>query len=252
MKKDFVSPIVVLGAMDIEITEIEHALQDAETHTVAGYRFTEGYFEGKPVVAVRCLIGMVHSAAAVTLAIQTYHPSFVLLQGTSGGHSPKLHQYDIVLGENLFATTVFWTPHRDAGQGSKIEDWTYPGVQTLIDGKKGNAVYFHGDEKLMALAEKVPYSRGKVVRGTIGTGEIWVRELDRIRFCHEHFGTDCEEMEGFAVAQVCAQFGVPTLDIRVISNSELFPEEAFSEDTALACQKFCLDFLHSFVQKFQK
>lgn len=46
-------------------------------------------------------------------------------------------------------------------------------------------------------------------------------------------GSDCEEMEGFAAGQVCKAFGVPFIDIRVLSNSELHPGEEFDKSYGL-------------------
>ena len=45
------------------------------------------------------------------------------------------------------------------------------------------------------------------------------------------------------MGQVCKAFGVPFIDIRVLSNSEYYPGEIFDKSYALLCQEFCLDFI---------
>lgn len=99
-----------------------------------------------------------------------------------------------------------------------------------------------GDEKLLSMAEQVKYD-GNVVRGTHSTADAWNKELDLINFYHETYGSDGEEIESFAVAQVCKNFDVPCLSIRIISNSELYPDEIFDTTYAQYCQQFTLDFV---------
>ena len=101
--------------------------------------------------------------------------------------------------------------------------------------------------RIIDAAAAVPYPDGRVIRGTIGAADIWNRELDMIAHLHSTLSSDCEEMEGFAVAQVCAQMGVPCADIRIISNSEWHEDEPFDEGYGQFCQEFCLDLLHRMI-----
>ena len=236
-------PIVILCPMECEFSTIAAALEGKSETRLGNYLFLEGTLDGTPVVAIRCLVGMVNSVGATMLAIEKYHPRCVLIQGTAGGHAEDLHQYDIVLGERAVETGKFMSPHRDVGQGSRPEDWKSPGAEMFVDGEVRLTRYLECDPRLLELAEKVAYTRGKVRRGTVATGDWWNRELDRIAFLHANYGTDCEEMEGFAVYQICRQFAVPCLCVRVISNSELYPEEEFDPATAVAAQEFCLDLM---------
>ena len=243
------APLAVMAAMDSEYELIAAAVQDAVVEEAGNFRFTVGTFSGHPIVAVRCRIGMVNSAAAATLTIERFHPSCFLLQGTAGAHDPTLHQGDIVLGEKLINPMVCTAAHRDLGEGSCQKEWELHGTE-MKDGDGSRFVtVFHSDPHLLSLARSIPYTGGRVVTGTVASSDVWNRELDTISFFHDSLGTLCEEMEGAAVAQVCEQFGVPFLDVRVISNSEWYPEESFSESYALPCQQFCLEFLHRLINK---
>ena len=53
----------------------------------------------------------------------------------------------------------------------------------------------------METAKTIDYKNGKVVVGTIGTADQWNRELQRIKFIHERYGTSAEEMETVAGQQ---------------------------------------------------
>lgn len=242
------APIVVLGPMDSEYAILAGALKDPVQTVSGNYTFTAGTLDGTPVVAVRCLMGMENAAAATTLAIERYQPRCVIIQGTSGGHQSEQKIGDIILGENIRDINHFYTPHRDLGEGSHPEDWQPDGAEMLENGELVYRDVFHSDPALLAIAEAVPYEGGTVRRGTIGSGNIWNRELDRIQHLHETYGTDCEEMEGFAVAQVCAAFGVPMLAVRIISDLEFAPEGNF-EAYGAPCQNYCLDVIRAIAQE---
>ena len=244
MKEDL-RPIVVLSAMDCECTALSAALGAGAPEITGNFEFLEGTLDGRPVVLVKTLFGMVNAACAVTLAIGRYQPRCVIVQGTAGAHDPALHRNDIVLGEKLVQHHFYITRRRAAGAGSCMADWSWPGVQMLRDGKFATVPSLSSDPELLELAAATPYSGGRLVRGTIATGDVWNREVDAIRFFHEKLGTSCEEMEGFAAAQVCAQFGVPVLVLRVISNSELHPDEPFSREAAALGQGYTLDVLRA-------
>ena len=235
------APIVILGPMESESALLIRQLDDRREHSVGAYTFHEGRIDGYPVVICRTYIGVVNSAAVTALAIQCYDPLCVIIQGTSGAHDPDLHQGDIVLGENIVELGSFYTHHRDGGEGSAIFEWTQPGAEIKVGDCVERVNVLHSDSRILNVAGTVPYSDGRIIRGTIGAADIWNRELDMIAHLHKTLGTSCEEMEGFGVAQVCAQCGVPCADIRVISNSEWHPQEEFNEKFGESCQMFVLE-----------
>ena len=236
-----VKPIVILGPMESESTLLINMLEEHREHAVGAYIFHEGHIGGYPTVICRCYIGVVNSAAATALAIQHYAPLCVIIQGTSGAHNPALHQGDIVLGENLVELGSYYTRHRDTGEGDCYTERTFPGAEIVHNGSVERVNVLHSDSRILSIAETIPYPDGHVIRGTIGAADIWNKELDMIAYLREKLGTDCEEMEGFGVAQVCAHLGVPMADIRIISNSELHPEEEFNEKFGETCQMFVLE-----------
>lgn len=231
------APVLVLGPMASEIDALTAALDAPQETLLGGYRCVAGRLDGVPVVTVRCLIGMVNAAAATALAAARFAPRCVLIQGTAGAHDPALHRGDLVLGESLIEMGSYYTQHRDAGAGSNFADYTFPGAELAAGGARVRIL--HSDPALLRLAEDVPYPHGRKVTGTISSGDIWNRELDVIARLHDACGSLCEEMEGFAVAQVCRMLGLPMLAVRVVSNSEWHAAEAFDESVGVLCQAFC-------------
>ena len=92
------------------------------------------------------------------------------------------------------------------------------------------------------------YRKGRVIFGTIGTSDSWNCAVDRVRFLYDFYGTACEEMEGDAVAQIAQSFGVPFLDVRIISNSILKNQDPWDLGTGPACQDFVLALLRAYWQ----
>ena len=227
-------PIAVICPMSCEYTTLASLVKIENEGTDGIFTFAEGSVDGQPVVLVKCGIGMVNASAATALCIKKYSPSCIINQGTAGAHDEELKINDIILAERLVEICNYCSEPRGKGEGVNSESWVP--LPSAI--KRGE---MHSDERLLSLAEQVPYEFGRVRRGCVGTGDAWNREYDRIAFLHSSLGTDCEEMESFAVAQVCAMFGVPFLGIRVISNNELVEGQSFTKDSAEYCQRFCYD-----------
>ena len=236
-------PIAIMGAMTSEIDFITDKMDSKTMRRIGGWDFVSGFLGGKPVVSVRCFVGMANAAAATALLIENYSPRCVIIQGTCGGHNPLLHKGDIVIGERIIENCRRETSPLKEGEGSSFEAGRVINAEIAAGDRKVRTSELFCDSALIEKAEDTPYTEGKVITGCISSGDIFNREYDVIAFIHKSLGSDCEEMEGFAVGQVCAAFGVPFIDIRVLSNSEIHLNESFDESLALNCQKFCIDLI---------
>ena len=207
--RDTPRPIVVQGAMDVEIQKLARVIEHATEEHVGGWTFWRGTIDGYPVVISKTLKGMENAAAATALAAERYHPIAIINQGTAGGHQPDLHVYDIVLGTDAVNLGSFKTGNRARGEGSNVAEWN-PLDLMRSEGSAGNDPSarvmrrFHGDDTLLATARSLrgTYTKGRVVDGVIGSSEVWNSELDRIQHFHDTFGTTAEEMEAASAAQI--------------------------------------------------
>jgi len=239
------APIVVLAAMESEFTELCDALEGAQTKRVGSHEFVEGCLDGQPVVIGRTLIGIVNAASATTEAIMAFSPQCIIIQGTAGADNPALMPGTIVLGERIVYLGRYTPARRLAGEGISFEGRTYYPTEVLIDGEVAERDVFYGDERLLDIARRVPYALGDVVCGTVGASDVWNKEIDLMNHYHELTGVDCEDMESFAVAQVCAACDVPMLSVRIVSNNVFHPEMSFDESWASVCQQFTLDIVRA-------
>lgn len=245
------APILVQGAMDIEVDALIEALENRKSHTFGSWTFWEGSFKGYPVVISRTEVGMANAAASTALGIAHFKPKWIINQGTSGGHDPKLYQGDIVLGERSFNMGSFKVEARKE-KGIEPKKWQLMDVGMRLRENGEFVEYpqgFQGDAFLLKLAQAVgkAYQKGKVVVGVIGTADEWNREVERIEHIHKLYGTSTEEMETSASALVARAYKIPFLGIRILSNTDLHNQD-FDPKTAKDCQLFVLDVLKALIE----
>ena len=244
-------PVIVLCPMDCEYKTICASLDGAKNGRIASFDYTSGTIDEQKVIAVKCLTGSVNASAAVMGFAMRETPLCVISQGTSGAHNKALKVGDIVLGENIVDNQLYFASPKAEGEGSDPSAWLYPGAEMLTEnGKYKRVRILHSDERLLRLAKRVKYDGGEVIGGTICSSDAWNREIDRINSIRASIGSDCEEMESFAAAQVCAMLHIPHIAIRVISNSEHHSEMKFSNESAELCQNFCAELIRLIAKEY--
>ena len=247
------SPILIEGAMACETDLLIEKLANPHEKHIGGWRFVRGELQGIPVVVSVTSIGMANAAAATALGIYHFHPVAVINQGTSGGHDPALHTFDIVLGAKTFDSSA-WVSHAEEQGADARHIELLPSFYYVGDHKeKMMETELEADPELLeaAIAEARNYQAGRIVSGKISSSNNWNRQLDRIRFLYERYGSSCEDMESHAVAQVCRSYGIPFLGIRILSNTELHGEK-FNLDTGRACQQYVLAVIKSYSERKAK
>jgi adenosylhomocysteine nucleosidase len=249
-------PIVVQGAMDVEVGKLSAALEGATETQVAGWTFWTGTIGGYPVVVSKTRRGTTNASAATAIALERFHPAAIINQGTAGGHQPDLHVYDIVVGKESVNLGAFRTPFRARGKGSNVADWgpidllKSDATSVGLDPAARVIRRFSGDARLVTAAMDLSnrYRKGRVVQGVIGSSDTWNSELDRIQRFHDEFGTSVEEMETAAAAQIAGSFQVPFLGLRILSNN-ITNGERYDPRTAEACQDFVLEVVKEYRRK---
>ena len=211
----------VLGAMPDEVHLLESRLQGKQVAEHLGLKFFSGKLAGRPVVVAYTGIGKVNAAMTTTLVLDHYHPTEVLFTGVAGGINTNLGPGDIVLGARV--------AQHDFGEVSDQTFQTNPTANPVT--RQPNPLFFAGADRLLAAAEtaaggvqweSLTTSQGRrtprVQRGVIVTGDVFVASPTKCAELRKKFQADAVEMEGGAVAQVCAQQGVPYLVIRSLSD----------------------------------
>lgn len=249
------APILIQGAMDVEVDTMVAALQEKQALTIGAWTFWQGTLAGYPVVISRTEVGLANAAAATTLAIERFKPRLIINQGTSGGHDPALHQGDIVIATKSFNMGAYRSDFTPADQGIDTRKWRNFEVTMRLreNGKLVEHSSFAGDPELVgrALGMADRYQHGRVVAGIIGTADEWNRQVARINWLHQTYNTAAEEMETSSAALVAEAYKVPFVGVRVLSNTDLHGEE-FDPQTAIHCQQFVIDYTKALINSFNK
>jgi adenosylhomocysteine nucleosidase len=236
---------LVQGAVDSELQPLLRALIGKKEITIAAWTFWTGKIGAKSVVVSRTEMGPINAAAATALGIVKFHPAAIINQGTAGAHSVQLALWDIVVGEYSTDYSAFKSLHRDKGAGIDTARWAPLPHGLRLDNKTLTQFQkFPGDAALVTAALATPYSRGKVVKGNIGSAYQLNRELDHIEWLHRVYGTDSEDMESAFSAGVAAGMKTPFLAIRIISDSE-WSHPTFEKTAGEYCAGFVLDFIRA-------
>ena len=252
------SPIMIQGPMPIEAEYFASLLENVRVEQSGNATFYIGSLNQYPVVVAKTGKGLENTAAATAIGIERYRPIAIINQGTSGGHDPRLKVGDIVLGERSVNASNFKTARLAKDQGSDPMQWLPMDIMAS-EGSAGEGDsaadaekirYYAGNADLLAIAQAVKdkYQRGNVVEGTIGSGNFWNNELDRIAWLHQHLGTSVEEMETSAAAQIALAYNVPFLGIRVLSNN-ITNGGHYDPTTSVSCQQFVKDVVLQFIKK---
>ncbi|WP_257348211.1 5'-methylthioadenosine/S-adenosylhomocysteine nucleosidase [Pseudalkalibacillus decolorationis] len=246
-------PIIVQGPMPIEAEKFADKLENVKKEKSGTFEFYIGTVDNYPVIVAKTGKGMENTAAATAVAIERYNPIAIINQGTSGGHDPNLHVFDIVLGKRTVNIGSLKTGNRAENEGIAPTEWK-PMDLMASEGSAGedpnaeNIRYYEGDKDLLAAANAVKdkYTKGKVVEGTIGSADVWNNEVDRIKWFHKKYGTSVEEMEGAAGAQIAKAYDVPFLGIRILSNNKTNGGE-YNPDTAAANQEYVYEVVRKYI-----
>lgn len=241
MKKN---PIVIMAAMDVEADFLIKKLENMTYETIEKYEFYEGTIEDYPIVICRCYVGTINASIATFISIEKYQPIAILSQGTAGAHGKNIHTGDLVIGEKCVNIVSCKTPYKKEGEGSNSLEWK---LLKFISGEQDRLEYQLGDKHFIELAKKIPFPNGKVHFGTLGSGDIWNQETDKILWLHQNYATLCEDMESIAIYTVANRYKIPVIGVRVISNNEILGEP-YLRTTGLKSQEFCYQLILEIVK----
>lgn len=197
--------IGIIGAMSVEIEGIQARIEQPETRVIGGNTFVSGKLCGRDVVAAQCGIGKVNAALCTQTMILTYTPELIINSGVGGSLTKELTFGDIAIARNLVQHDVDTSPLGDP-----------VGLVSTI-----NKIYFDCDERAVSLIDEIVNGMNGVsgTIGTIASGDQFIASSERKNWITKNFNAIACEMEGGAIAQVCAVADVKCAVIRAISDN---------------------------------
>jgi adenosylhomocysteine nucleosidase len=221
-----VDRIGIMAAMPEELQAFLDLMPDEACVERGGRTFWQGHLQGRQVVAVLSGIGKVAAATTATLLADAFGVSQIWFTGVAGGLGEDVRVGDVVVADTLLQHDLDASPlfprYEVPGLGVSHLHPSSPLVTSFAEAVRdtfslqaftpgGPLSHIHLD----TLGLRVP----RVHVGLIVSGDQFVnsaQDADTLR--HHLPDVLAVEMEGAAVAQVCAAFGLPYAVVRTISD----------------------------------
>lgn len=214
--------IAILSALPEEQAGLAAALQSPQTTVRAGRTFVQGQLRGVPVVFALSGIGKVAAATTTTLLIEHFGATQVLFTGVAGGVGSHVSVGDVVVAQQFV--------QHDMDVRPLFPRWQVPGYaqpwfscDAVMTARLLEAAHTCVQE---AATWQLPILQGmapKVHHGLIASGDQFIVSAEvahGIRDSLQQAGQQvlAVEMEGAAIAQTCADYGVHFAAVRTISD----------------------------------
>lgn len=210
----------ILSALPEEQAGLLAQLEGARRHTVASRDFWLGRLQGRPVVLALSRIGKVSASLTASVLIGHLGVSRIIFTGVAGGLAPGVKVGDVVVAQDfiqhdLDASPLF--PRYEVPLYGRARFACEPALTSLLSTAARRAL---GPDSTAAMG--LP-AGAKVHSGLIASGDCFVSSAEASRALqsalrsagHEALAV---EMEGAAVAQVCADYDIPFAAMRTISD----------------------------------
>lgn len=241
-------PILVQGAMEDEIALIKEKMEKIEEIKLYGYTFYKGEIEGYPVVLSKTQVGLMNVTAASVIASIKFSPCMIINQGVAGGITKNVHKGYFIIGESCININSFQTPYKEEGKGSNSLEWELKTFKEGID----ELVILETNKDLLEFAEKEAKNKNiSYVVGSMGSGDVWNAEKDRLLWLSEKYQILCEDMETIGAYQMGEKFNIPTIGIRILSDNLLLGED-YDKSVGKEGQEFVYKLIKEWIKREEK
>ena len=195
----------IIAAMSEELEILLKDMQLDSSTTKAGMTFNKGKLWSNEVIAVVCGIGKVNAAVCTQILVSEFNVDKVINVGVAGGIGKDIYTGDVVIATNLVEhdmdTTAFGDPH---GQVPRMDTFDFKCDSSLI-------------ESANSACKKV--GGFNTFTGRIVSGDVFVADVEKIKWLEKEFNALSCEMEGASIAHVCYLNNIPVVVIRSISDN---------------------------------
>lgn len=193
----------MIGIITATVQEFAQLNALLGTNEVGSMKFVTGTIGSQEVVGVQAGIGKVHAALCAQKMIDTYPVDGIINVGVAGALNANLHVGDMVISKDAVQHDFDTQYFGDA-----------PGHITGFD-----TIEFAADADLAQDAKDAADKLGyRAVVGRVLSGDQFICTGEKKQYLIDQFQGDCCEMEGAAIAQVCAVNKVPFVILRAISD----------------------------------
>ena len=198
--------------MHEELRALLPLLQHPVRETLAGREFHQGQIHGRPVVLVRSGIGKVAAATTAALLVQRFGVGQLVLTGVAGGLGAGVRVGDVVVAQQLIQHDMDASP-------------LFPRFEVPLTGRSRFATDPALSATLRAAALRCLSAADfgiespRLHEGLVVSGDRFVSSAAESAALRAALPDALAvEMEGAALAQVCADFGKPFAVLRTVSD----------------------------------
>ena len=209
--------IALISALPEELAALDTVLHTTRTDTLAGRTLRFGRLGGEDVVLTLCGVGKVAAATTTALLLDRFQVRALLFTGVAGGLGPGVNVGDVVVGREFLQHDMDASP-------------LFPRWEVPLTGRSRFDADAAWSDCLAAAARRVlaaPHAglaqfgihAPRLHEGLVISGDQFVASAAGCaRLKAELPDALAVEMEGAAIAQVCADFGRPFAVLRTISD----------------------------------
>lgn len=216
-------PLAIVSAMHEELHALLPLLESAQQVRLGGREFHSGRIQGHDVVLALTGIGKVAAALTTTLAIQRFDAQALVFTGVAGGLGDGVAIGDLVLARELLQHDLDASPLFPRYEVPLTGCSRFAASAALSDAVHSAALRciqrgaFSGIQRgaLPSQATRTP----RLHEGLVISGDRFIATAAQsIALRSALPDALAVEMEGAAVAQVCAAFSTPFAVLRTISD----------------------------------
>ena len=215
-------PIAILSALPEEQDGLVHLLQDVQQSEHAGRIFWRGLLHGQQVICALSGIGKVAAATTAVALLERFNAQAIVFTGVAGGLGDGVNVGDVVVATDYVQHDMDASPlfprYEVPGYGRQRFACDTALTQTLAQAVQ-QCVQQQAAQWTVTLGLAAP----RMHLGLIASGDRFVsgvQESAALRQGLQQVGLNAlaVEMEGAAIALVCADYGVPFAAMRSISD----------------------------------
>ena len=211
----------ILSALPEEQAGLLQQLQHARRHVHGGRVFWQGLLSDRPVVLALSGMGKVAAATTATVLIERFACARVLFTGVAGGLGQQVRVGDVVvarqyLQHDMDASPLF--PRFEVPGYGRADVACDPALSALLLQAAQDFLLVTSQENQPDSAAAAQAHHGLVVSGDRFIATAQASNTLRRELQEAGHTVLAVEMEGAAVAQVCADYQVPFAAMRTISD----------------------------------
>lgn len=229
--------IGIMGAMPEEIEGILTLMNNRQEIVIANRIFHSGNINNQKVVVVFSKWGKVAAALTASILINEFKVTQIIFTGVAGAIQEEIKIGDIVIGRKLYQHDMDARPLLPQFEIPLLNTQYLESDETLLQSTQTLLLpIFESETYQTKIKDKLVTFFGNqnpsLIIGDIASGDhFFSTKESKLLLSKKLPDVKCVEMEGAAVAQVCHEFNIPFLVIRIIS-------DALNENTTIDFQDF--------------